>query len=99
VDGRYAAAYGLWQLAYKSTNTLSASSYAAARAAMMSIANADGRKLGVTPNLLVVPPSLEATARELLNADTIIGDPTAGGAKTNVWRGSADLLVVPELAN
>jgi len=99
VDGRYAAAYGLWQLAYKSTQTLTASSYAAARAAMMGFSNADGRKLGVTPNLLVVPPSLEATAREILNADIIIGDPTAGGAKTNVWRGSADLLVVPELAD
>jgi len=97
VNGRYAAAYGLWQLAYKSAETLSASTYAAARAAMMEYANADGRKLGVRPNLLVVPPSLEATARELLNADVILGDATAGGSKTNVWKGSADLLVVPEL--
>jgi phage major head subunit gpT-like protein len=98
VDARYAAAYGMWQLAYKSTQTLNSTYYAAARAAMMGLENADGRKLGLKPTLLVVPPSLEATALELLNAEVIIGDATAGGSKTNIWRGSADLLVVSELA-
>jgi phage major head subunit gpT-like protein len=52
----------------------------------------------MTPNLLLVPPSLEAQAREILQAQFIIGDPAAGGARTNVWQGTADLLVVPELA-
>ena len=64
---------------------------------MMSVQNADGRSLGLKPNLLLVPPSLEAEAREILQAQFIIGDPTSGGAKTNVWQGTADLLVVPEL--
>lgn len=98
VDARYAAAYGMWQLAYKSTQTLNGTYYGAARAAMMGLENADGRKLGVKPNLLVVPPSLEGTARELLNAQFIIGDATAGGSKTNIWQGTAELLVIPELA-
>jgi phage major head subunit gpT-like protein len=98
VDARYAVAVGLWQKAYKSTQTLNGTYYGAARAAMMAYENEEGRKLGVKPSLLVVPPSLEGSARELLNNQFIIGDPTAGGSKENVWRGTADLLVVPELA-
>jgi phage major head subunit gpT-like protein len=97
VDYRGAAAYGLWQLAYASKDTLNPTTYAAARATMMSVKNADGRPLGIKPSLLVVPPSLEASAREILQAQFIIGDPTIGGAKSNVWQGTADLLVVPEL--
>jgi phage major head subunit gpT-like protein len=98
VDARYAAAYGLWQLIYKSTQALTPAFYAAARAAMMGLENAEGRKLGVKPTLLVVPPSLEGTARTLLNAQFVIGDATAGGSQSNVWQGTAELLVVPELA-
>ncbi|MCL4503097.1 MAG: Mu-like prophage major head subunit gpT family protein [Deltaproteobacteria bacterium] len=97
VDYRGAAAFGLWQLAYASKGTLTAANYAAARAAMMSMKNADGRPLGLKPNLMLVPPSLEAEAREILQAQFIIGDPTSGGAKTNIWQGTADLLVIPGL--
>jgi phage major head subunit gpT-like protein len=97
VDYRGAAAYGLWQLAYASKQTLNAANYAAARAAMMALSNAEGRSLGLRPHVLIVPPSLEAQAREILQAQFIIGDPTAGGSKTNIWQGTADLLVVPEL--
>jgi phage major head subunit gpT-like protein len=97
VDYRGAAAFGLWQLAYASKETLNSTNYAAARAAMMSVKNAEGRPLGLKPNLLMVPPSIEAEAREILQAQFIIGDPASGGAKTNVWQGTADLLVVPEL--
>ncbi|MFA6690749.1 MAG: Mu-like prophage major head subunit gpT family protein [Saccharofermentanales bacterium] len=97
VDARYAVAYGMWQLAFKSTQTLNSTYYQNARAAMMDLENAEGRKLGIRPNLLVVPPSLEGTARELLNAQFVLGDDTAGGAKSNIWQGTADLLVVPEL--
>jgi phage major head subunit gpT-like protein len=97
VDYRGAAAYGLWQMAYASKESLNATNYAGARTAMMSVKNADGRPLGLKPNLLLVPPSLEAEAREILQAQFIIGDPNTGGAKTNVWQGTADLLIVPEL--
>ena len=97
VDARYAATYGMWQLAYKSTQALTPAYYAAARAAMMGLTNADGRKLAVKPTLLVVPPSLEGTARELLNAQFVIGDGTAGGSKSNIWQGTAQLLVCPDL--
>lgn len=97
VDYRGTAAYGLWQLAYCSAQELNATNYASARSAMMSLTNAAGAPLGVRPTLLVVPPSLEAKAREILNAQFIIGDPSAGGSKSNIWQGTADLLVVPEL--
>ncbi len=36
---------------------------------------------GDQAQLLLVPPSLEAEAREILQAQFIIGDPTTGGAK------------------
>jgi phage major head subunit gpT-like protein len=72
---------------------LSAANYATTRAAMMAYTGADGEVMGVMPNLLIVPPQLEATARGILNAELI------GGGDTNVWRNSAELLVIPQLAN
>ena len=70
---------------------LTADNYAAVRAAMMQISDPDGKPLGIVPNLLVVPPQLEATARQILNAEII-------SSTTNIWRNSADLMVIPELA-
>jgi len=97
VDYRGAAAYGLWQLAYCSTQELNATNYAAARAAMMSHTNAEGVPLGIKPNLLIVPPALEARAREILHAQFILGDNSVGGSKSNIWQGSSELLVLSEL--
>lgn len=95
VDARYTCAYGLWQLAYGSRQTLNAANYAAARAAMMSLKNAEGRPLRVRPDLLVVPPSLEAAARDILENRFL---PGGSSLKSNIWQGSARLLVAPELA-
>jgi phage major head subunit gpT-like protein len=97
VDGRWAVAPGLWQLIYGSKDTLTEDHYAAARTAMMTLTNAEGRILGIRPSLLVVPPSLEGTARQLLNAQFVIGGDAVGGSKTNIWQGTASLLVIPEL--
>jgi len=90
-DRRDNAGFGLWQLAFGSKVTLDAAGYKAARSAMMAFKDAEGKPLGIMPNLLVVPPSLEAEARELL-----ISERTSSGA-TNTWRGSAEMLVVPWL--
>jgi phage major head subunit gpT-like protein len=84
---RCAVGFGAWQLVYGSKQTLNATNYAAARAAMMTMAGNKGRKLNLRPNLLVVPPSLEGAARDILNAEMI----ATGG--TNVWRNTADLHV------
>lgn len=91
VDRRDNAGFGLWQLAYASKDTLDASNYASAREAMMGFKDEEGRPLYILPNLLVVPPSLESEAREIL-----MNEQDAGGA-TNRWRNSAELIVAPWL--
>ncbi len=91
VDRRDNAGYGLWQLAYGSKDTLDATNYGAARAAIMGFKDSEGKPLGITPSLLVVSPELESAAREIL-----INERDASGA-TNQWRGSAELLVLPWL--
>lgn len=92
VDARVNAGFGLWQLAFASKLDLTAENYALARAAMMSFKGDHGKPLNVRPTLLVVPPSLEGSALEVLKAER-----DAAGA-TNVYRNTADLLVTPWLA-
>lgn len=91
VDSRVNAGYGLWQMAYGSKQTLDATNYATARAAMRSVKGDNGKVLNINPMLLVVPPSLEAAALQILNAEMV-------GNNTNVMRGTAQLLVTPWLA-
>jgi phage major head subunit gpT-like protein len=86
------------------TTPLSASNYQTVRAAMRSQMGEDGKPINVNPGLLVVPPQLEATALQILNAEMIapaaaFGQNAVGGFQTNVLRGSANLLVIPELSN
>ena len=75
----------------KGTAQLSLEAYIAARAGMMSLTNAKGRALNIVPDLLVVPPALEAKARDILVADFINGS-------RNTMQGTAKPLVVPQLA-
>lgn len=75
----------------RGTVKLSATSYGDARAKMMSLKDDTGKPLKVVPNLLVVPPQLEGEARKILFADQIDGT-------TNIYKDSAELLVVPDLA-
>ncbi|KWT81146.1 Mu-like prophage major head subunit gpT family protein [Candidatus Magnetominusculus xianensis] len=82
------AGFGLWQLAYCSKQSLDATNYAAARAAMLQFKDDSGRPLGVNPGLLVVSPSQEGEARALM-----LNEMNAAGA-TNTWRNTAELLVV-----
>lgn len=72
---------------------LSATNYATVRSRMYGILGSDGEPIGAEPTLLVVPPALEGTARSILFAEMV------GNGESNVWRGSAELLVVPELQN
>jgi phage major head subunit gpT-like protein len=62
---------------------------------MMGFKNDEGISLGIRPNMLVVPPSLESQAKEVLVADLV--GVTGEGTKTNIWKGTAELLVVPWL--
>ncbi|WP_374653114.1 Mu-like prophage major head subunit gpT family protein [Dongia sp.] len=92
VDARANAGYGLWQLAHGSKAALDATTFDAARTAMSSLRGPNGKSLGIVGDLLVVPPSLEGAGRRLLHNET-----AANGA-TNEWKGTAELLVVPDLA-
>ncbi len=82
----------------KGTTALSASSFATAVAQMRNLTDDQGKKLGVNPNLLVVPPSLEQTALEICNAPIIIN---SGGtaAGTNVWQGRCKPYVLSKLTD
>ncbi len=92
VDWRGNVGYGLWQLAYGSKQTVDETGYQAARSAMMTMTGDGGRKLGLTPRLVVCGPSNEAAFRKLLESDFL-----ANGA-TNVYKGTAKLVVSPYLA-
>lgn len=92
VRARSNVGFGFWQMAYKSQQPLTAENYASARTAMMNFKADGGRPMGVRPTLLVVPPTLEQKAFEVLKAER-----DANGA-TNVYQNSAELLVTPWLS-
>lgn len=74
---------------------LNAQNYSTVRATMMSYVGESGRPMKVLPNLLIVPPQLERTAKEIVLAQNIPGAAIVGD---NVMKGTADVLVIPELA-
>lgn len=87
-----------------SAKPLSAANYQAVRAAMAQTKGEGGRILNVLPDLIIVPPALERTALTLVNADMIPGDAATGASSntapvSNILKGSAQVLVVPELTS
>lgn len=92
VQGRSNAGFGLWQLAYASKEALTVESYAAARAAMSAFRGDEGRLLGIRPDTLVVPTNMETAGRTVINAALN----TDGSS--NIWAGTAKLIVSPWLA-
>lgn len=92
VDARHNVGYGFWQFAWGSKQTLNKANYGIGRQALMGMKGDMDRPLGVRPRLLLVPPSLEKEGLEIVNAER-----DAAGA-TNVYKGTAELLVCPWLA-
>jgi phage major head subunit gpT-like protein len=80
------------------TKPLNAANYAEVRAAMLSYVGEGGRSMAVTPNMICVPPQLERTAKEIVAGEII---PSAAGtaSQSNVFKGTATVHVVPELAS
>lgn len=70
---------------------LTPDSYGAARTQMMCLRDDRGEVMSIVPDLLVVAPQKEAIARTILMANEI-------HQEVNIYKGTADLLVVPELA-
>jgi phage major head subunit gpT-like protein len=94
-DGRGNAGYGFWQFSWGSKQTLDATHYNTAFAALAGMKGDFGRPLnvlsGATKPLLVVPPSLRSAGLQIVNAQF-----DATGA-SNVNFGTAELLVCPWL--
>lgn len=91
VRARVNVGYGLWQLAFGSKAVLNKENYAAARTAMMKFRGDNGAPLNVRPTMLVVGPNNEEAALNIVNAER-----DAAGA-TNVWKGTAELLVAAHI--
>jgi len=75
----------------KGTSQLTPDSYGAARTQILTLVNDEGEPLRIVPDLLVVSPQKEAVARTILEATEI-------HQETNIYKGTAELLVVPDLA-
>jgi phage major head subunit gpT-like protein len=71
---------------------LTPATYGAARAAMMSLKGDNGKPLGVRPTTLVVPPNLEGTALQILQAEK-----NANGS-SNIYQNTAQILCTPWLS-
>lgn len=79
------------------TSALSTTSYEAALALLRGQKDSKGDPLfnGSERVKLWVPPALEGTGRRILNADLIAV--SGGGSESNVWKGSAELVVAPKI--
>lgn len=76
------------------TTALSAISYEAARVAMMSLQDEEGEPIEVSPDLLVVGPTLEKTALEIVQSSF---SEQSGAAVDNVFKGTARVAVSKRL--
>lgn len=95
VDARRNGGYGFWQLAFASNKTLNAENFEAALVAMTSRKGDHGRPLGIRPNLLVVPATLESAAKRLLSAELVNDGNDVQVSNPHV--NAAELLVSPWL--
>jgi phage major head subunit gpT-like protein len=85
------------------TTPLTPDNFAAVYQAMSGWVAENGKPLFVRPDTLLIPPELEYTARNILNA-TFIAPATVGGnaqvgANANVLNGMAEIVVAPELTS
>lgn len=80
----------------RSEKKLTATSYGSARAAMMSYLNEASRSARIAPSHLIVSPQLESVARAILKANIV---ESGSNNVSNVWNGSAELIVAPELGD
>lgn len=81
------------------SGALTANNVAAARATMMELVGPDGDPLNENPNVILVPPALETTARKIAQADEVIYSATATDTREmNVYKGNYTVVVAPHLA-
>lgn len=92
IDSRDAAGFGFYQCIWGSKQQLDAAHYRTAREKLAGMMRDGGDPLGVMPNTLIVPPSLESAGRKL------VVNQLAANGESNEWAGTAEVVVVPWLA-
>lgn len=85
-------------------NALTLENYGIAKAKMRAVKGADGRRVGARGTLLVVSPSNEEVGRQILQSQYYprLADGGSLGhgdvaMSENIWKGSAELLVIDDL--
>lgn len=91
MDGRFNVAFAFWQLIYGSKQTLDATSFNAAYAAMLGQVTDGNKKLGLTPTHLVCGPTNRAAAK------AVLAERLASGADNPNYK-AVELVVSPYLA-
>lgn len=74
---------------------LTEDNYALGRARMQVVKDENLRVLGVKPTLLAVPAALEIRARKIVESEQL--SQAGGSTQSNVLRGTASVLVIPQL--
>lgn len=90
VKTREAAGYGFWQMAFASREAFDGDAFAKAYLAMSTQEGDYDKKLTIKPKILLVPTSLEDTARILMTAEKI-------GNEVNPHKGKCTVVVCPWL--
>ncbi|NDV27723.1 Mu-like prophage major head subunit gpT family protein [Desulfovibrio sp. JC010] len=66
VDMRCNAGFSFWQMAHKAKVELNADNFEAAYASMQELKSDEGKPMGITPSLMVVPPKLRSAAAKIV---------------------------------
>ncbi len=91
MDGRFNVAFAFWQLLYGSKQTLDATNFNSAYAAMLGQVTDGNKKLGLVPTHLVCGPTNRAAAK------TVLAERLASGADNPNYR-AVELVVSPYLS-
>lgn len=91
VDTRCEAGYSFWQLAYAAKAALTADNVWTVIQNMRSFKSDGGRPLAIRPTHLVVPPSMEKAATQLLERELTVDG--KGGTISNEMKGRLELIV------
>ncbi|HDX1124370.1 Mu-like prophage major head subunit gpT family protein [Pasteurella multocida] len=94
VDARANVGYGFWQMAHAGKCKLTAENLWAAIKAMRAVKGDGGRRLGIKPTHLVVPPQLEEAAVKLLEREFRV---EGGAAVDNEFKGRLELIIADYL--
>lgn len=92
VDARYNVGYGLWQQMYASNQTLNETNLEAAWLAMTQLVADNGLPLNFRPTHLVVPQSLEFTAKRLISPSLVLDGSGAAGVE-NIHKNALKVIV------